>query len=108
MLLLGSEDHNSYTYDIRNLATPSQIYKGHVGGVMGCDWSKHFPSQKVARGLITPGPTGEEFVSGAYDRTIRIFKRDSGRSRDVYHTKRMQRLVCRLAPRRFCSRSQGI
>ncbi|ORY26572.1 WD40-repeat-containing domain protein [Naematelia encephala] len=75
-LLLGSEDHNLYTFDIRDLKSPTQIYKGHVGGVMGCDWS----------------PTGEELVSGSYDRTIRLWNRDSGKSRDVYHTKRMQRV----------------
>ncbi|WRT70645.1 uncharacterized protein IL334_007643 [Kwoniella shivajii] len=75
-MLLASEDHNLYTFDIRNLNSPSQIYKGHVGGVMGCDWS----------------PTGEEFVSGSYDRTIRLWNRESGKSRDVYHTKRMQRV----------------
>ncbi|WVR08583.1 hypothetical protein IAU60_005638 [Kwoniella sp. DSM 27419] len=75
-MLLASEDHNLYTFDIRNLDSPHQIYKGHVGGVMGCDWS----------------PTGEEFVSGSYDRTIRLWNRESGKSRDVYHTKRMQRV----------------
>ena len=37
------------------------------------------------------GPTGEGFVSGSYDRTVRLWDRDSGKSRDVYHTKRMQR-----------------
>jgi WD repeat and SOF domain-containing protein 1 len=31
-------------------------------------------------------------VSGSYDRTIRIFKANSGRSREMYHTKRMQRI----------------
>ncbi|CAD6572531.1 MAG: hypothetical protein TREMPRED_000570 [Tremellales sp. Tagirdzhanova-0007] len=76
VLLLGSEDHNLYTFDIRNLNTSTQIYKGHVGGVMGCDWS----------------PTGEEFASGSYDRTVRLWNRDAGKSRDVYHTKRMQRV----------------
>nr|XP_019008129.1 WD repeat and SOF domain-containing protein 1 [Kwoniella pini CBS 10737]OCF46910.1 WD repeat and SOF domain-containing protein 1 [Kwoniella pini CBS 10737] len=76
MMLLTSEDHNLYTFDIRNLNSPNQIYKGHVGGVMGCDWS----------------PTGEEFVSGSYDRTVRLWNRETGKSRDVYHTKRMQRV----------------
>ncbi|GMK54421.1 hypothetical protein CspeluHIS016_0110070 [Cutaneotrichosporon spelunceum] len=76
VMLLASEDHNLYTFDIRNLESPTQIYKGHVGGVMGCDWS----------------PTGEEFVSGSWDRTVRLWKRDTGKSRDVYHTKRMQRV----------------
>lgn len=40
VMLLASEDHNLYTFDIRRLETPTQIYKGHVGGVMGCDWSE--------------------------------------------------------------------
>jgi hypothetical protein len=31
-------------------------------------------------------------VSGSYDKTVRIFRTDVGRSREVYHTKRMQRL----------------
>jgi DDB1- and CUL4-associated factor 13 len=36
-------------------------------------------------------PTGRYFVSGSYDRTIRIFKFNEGRSKDVYHTRRMNR-----------------
>lgn len=39
-------------------------------------------------------PTGKEFVSGSYDKSVRIFQCSSGHSRDVYHTKRMQRLTC--------------
>lgn len=31
-------------------------------------------------------------MSGSWDRTVRLWKRDGGRSRDVYHTKRMQRV----------------
>jgi WD repeat and SOF domain-containing protein 1 len=42
---------------------------------MSCDWS----------------PTGREFVSGSYDRSIRLWNTTHGTSRDVYHTKRMQR-----------------
>jgi WD repeat and SOF domain-containing protein 1 len=79
---MASEDHNLYTFDIRNLETPTQIYKGHVAGVMGCEWS----------------PTGEEFVSGGWDRTVRLWNRDAGKSRDVYHTKRMQRCVSNIQP----------
>ena len=37
-------------------------------------------------------PTGKEFVSGSYDRTIRIFDRTEQHSRDIYHAKRMQRV----------------
>lgn len=39
-------------------------------------------------------PTGKEFVSGSYDKSIRIFEVNKGHSREVYHTKRMQRLTC--------------
>ncbi|EPQ51753.1 WD40 repeat-like protein [Gloeophyllum trabeum ATCC 11539] len=76
-VLLASEDHNLYTFDIRSMASPTQIYKAHVAAVMSCDWS----------------PTGLEFVSGSWDRTVRIWKEGVGRSPEVYHTKRMQRVL---------------
>jgi len=75
-ILLASEDHNLYTFDVRNLASPTQIYKAHVAAVMSCDWS----------------PTGTEFVSGGWDRTVRIWKEGVGKQPEVYHTKRMQRV----------------
>lgn len=50
----------------------------HVGAVIDVDYS----------------PTGKEFVSGSYDKSIRIFEMNKGHSREVYHTKRMQRLTC--------------
>ncbi|KAF8186334.1 WD40 repeat-like protein [Pholiota molesta] len=76
-VLLASEDHNLYTFDIRHLDTPTQIYKAHVAAVMSCDWS----------------PTGQEFVSGGWDRTVRIWQESVGRQPEVYHTKRMQRVT---------------
>lgn len=79
-LLLASEDHNLYTFDIRTLSSPTQIYKGHVAAVMSCDWSG----------------TGTEFVSGGWDRTVRIWNKDSGSRPEVYHTKRMQRVSSTL------------
>lgn len=79
-VLLSSEDHNLYTFDIRHLQTPNQIYKAHVAAVMSCDWS----------------PTGKEFVSGGWDRTVRIWKEGQGHSPEVYHTKRMQRVSSSL------------
>ncbi|KAF9238927.1 WD40 repeat-like protein [Melanogaster broomeanus] len=45
-VLLASEDHNLYTFD------------AHVAAVMSCDWS----------------PTGLEFVSGGWDRTVRCME----------------------------------
>ncbi|PVG03717.1 WD40 repeat-like protein [Serendipita vermifera] len=79
VVLLASEDHNLYTFDIRSLNTPTQIYKGHVSAVISCDWS----------------PTGTEFVSGGWDRTVRIWKEGDGHGREgqVYHGKRMQRVM---------------
>ncbi|KAF9510891.1 hypothetical protein BS47DRAFT_1373223 [Hydnum rufescens UP504] len=75
-ILLASEDHNLYTFDVRSLTSPTQIYKGHVAAVMSCDWS----------------PTGTEFVSGGWDRTLRIWNEGDGRGSEAYHTKRMQRV----------------
>lgn len=49
----------------------------HVGAVTHIDYS----------------PTGREFVSGSYDKSIRIFETNKGHSREIYHTKRMQRLT---------------
>lgn len=37
-------------------------------------------------------PTGREFVAGSYDRSLRIFSISGGTSREVYTTKRMQRV----------------
>ena len=76
-ILLASEDHNLYTFDIRRLGTPTQIYKAHVSAVTSCDWS----------------PTGTEFVSGGWDRTLRIWQDGRGTHPEVYHTKRMQRVL---------------
>lgn len=83
LALLASEDHNLYTFDVRHLAAPVQIYKGHVAAVMSCEWA----------------PTGVEFVSGGWDRTVRIWNSREAGGREkgpggrevVYHTKRMQR-----------------
>ena len=76
--VLANEDHNLYTFDLRKLEKAMMIHKDHVSAVMDIAFS----------------PTGKEFVSGSYDRTVRIFSATGGRSRDVYHTKRMQRIFC--------------
>lgn len=39
-------------------------------------------------------PTGREFIAGSYDRTIRLFDVTKSYAREVYHTKRMQRVTC--------------
>jgi WD repeat and SOF domain-containing protein 1 len=40
---------------------------------------------------IDYAPTGKEFVSGSWDKTVRIFPVDEGKSREVFHSKRMQK-----------------
>ena len=76
--ILANEDHNIYSFDMRKLDKAIMIHKDHVSAVLDVAFS----------------PTGREFVSGSYDRTVRIFKISTGRSREAYHTKRMQRVFC--------------
>ena len=72
----ASEDHNIYLFDTRNMKRALNVLRDHVNAVMDVDFS----------------PTGQELVSASYDRTIRLWRRNEGHSRDVYHTKRMQRV----------------
>lgn len=74
----ANEDSNVYTFDMRKLDTPVNVHIDHVGAVLSVDYS----------------PTGEEFVTGSFDKTIRIFPRNRSKSREVYHTSRMQRVFC--------------
>ncbi|KAK2161137.1 hypothetical protein NP493_1602g00015 [Ridgeia piscesae] len=74
----ANEDYNLYTFDMRRLDMPLNVHKDHVSAVLDVDYS----------------PTGKEFVSGSYDKSLRIFPCETSRSREVYHTKRMQRVVC--------------
>lgn len=67
-----------YTFDTRWLKNPAKVHKGHTSAVIDVDYA----------------PTGKEFVSGAYDKTLRIFDVHKANSRDVYHTKRMQHITC--------------
>lgn len=75
---MASDDHNLYTFDSRKLTKAVLVHKDFTGPVMDVAYS----------------PTGREFVAGAYDKTVRIFPTKKGRSREVYHAKRMQRIFC--------------
>ncbi|KXS13772.1 WD40 repeat-like protein [Gonapodya prolifera JEL478] len=74
---VANEDHNAYLFDMRNLAQSRLIYKDHVSAVIDIDFS----------------PTGAELATASWDRTLRIFSANTGHSRDVYHTQRMQRVT---------------
>jgi len=73
---VANEDHNIYMFDMRKLDRALNVFKDHVAAVMDVEFS----------------PTGEELVSASYDRTVRLWNRAGGHSRDIYHTKRMQRI----------------
>ena len=73
---VANEDHNIYIFDMRKLDRALNVLKDHVAAVMDVEYS----------------PTGEELVSASYDKTVRLWNRAGGHSRDIYHTKRMQRV----------------
>lgn len=72
----ANEDCCLYSYDMRKLQSATCVHKDFVSAVMDVDYS----------------PTGREFVAGSYDRSVRIFSHNGGHSKEVYHTKRMQRI----------------
>lgn len=74
---VANEDHDLHTYDMRNLSKPIRLHKDHTAAVIALDYS----------------PTGQEIVSGSYDKTLRIFPIGAGHSREVYYTKRMQKIT---------------
>ncbi|XP_020580447.1 DDB1- and CUL4-associated factor 13 [Phalaenopsis equestris] len=74
----ANEDTNCYSYDARKLDEAKCVHGDHVSAVMDIDYS----------------PTGREFVTGSYDRTVRIFNYNGDHSKEIYHTKRMQRVFC--------------
>ncbi|KAL0231677.1 hypothetical protein GEMRC1_011081 [Eukaryota sp. GEM-RC1] len=74
--LAASEDSNVYLFDMRNLSKALGVFKGHVGPVLS----------------VSCSPTGRTFVSGSYDKTLRIWNTRTSECKDVYHTERMQRL----------------
>ncbi|GAB64756.1 ribosomal processing protein [Plasmodium cynomolgi strain B] len=76
--VVANEDSNLYTFDMRHLKTATLVHKGFVNAVLDVDYS----------------PIGDKFVACSYDKTVRLFNSDESRSYDVYHTKRMQHVLC--------------
>ena len=73
-IVIGNENSNCYTFDMRKLDEPKMFHKDHLQAILDIDFA----------------PTGKEFATASFDKTIRIFPYNDGRSREVYHTKRMQ------------------
>lgn len=71
---VANENSCLYSFDMRKLNSAYKIYKDHLSPVTSVSFS----------------PTGREFVSGSFDKTVRIFDVRDGRSREIYHAKRMQ------------------
>ena len=69
----ANEDYNLYTFDMRALDTPVMVHMDHVSAVLDVDYS----------------PTGREFVSASFDKSIRIFPVDKSRSRYVTTSKHL-------------------
>lgn len=72
---VGNEDGNAYTFDMRKLEDIKCIHKDHIGAILDIDYS----------------PTGNYFVTGSFDKTMRIFAKNGGYSKQLFHTRRMQK-----------------
>eukprot|EP00917_Polyrhabdina_sp_WS-2016_P024059 GHVP01052159.1.p1 GENE.GHVP01052159.1~~GHVP01052159.1.p1 ORF type:complete len:342 (+),score=48.02 GHVP01052159.1:785-1810(+) len=68
------EDGTLHTFDLRQLEQARVVHMDFTHAVTDIDYH----------------PNGEEFVASSFDKTIRIFNHTQGRSREVYHTRRMQ------------------
>src|SRR3990167_430974 len=93
---VANEDQNCYTFDMRKLGSALKVHTDHLGAVFVIFFSSLgffvlliFENASLD---IDYSPTGQEFVTGSYDKTIRIFSIHSKGSREVYHTSRMQRI----------------
>lgn len=79
-LIAGNENGEIYLFDCRKLGRPKRTFAGHVDAVTS----------------VAYAPTGKEFVSGAADKTLRVWTIEVGggqsSSRDMYHAIRMQRV----------------
>jgi WD repeat and SOF domain-containing protein 1 len=78
---VANDDGNVYQMDMRKLGGSDgfihRMHTGHVLGVMDVDYS----------------PLGTELCTGGYDKTVRIFRTNEQKSREVYYTKRMQKVL---------------
>jgi len=80
LFALANDDGNIYQMDMRKVGNGSKpivrMHTGHVQAALDVEYS----------------PLGTELVSGGYDKTVRIFELESQKAREIFHTKRMQRV----------------
>ena len=79
----ANDDTACYLFDIRMTGSAVRVFTDHLGPVTCVNFS----------------PNGKEFLTGSYDRTLRIWDWNTIKSKDCYHTKRMQRVfACCVSP----------
>lgn len=72
----ANEDSNVYIHDLRFIDTPCNTLRGHVGAVT----------------CVKYNPSGTEVCSGSFDQSIRIFRTNERKSRDIYYNQRMHNI----------------
>jgi WD repeat and SOF domain-containing protein 1 len=89
ILLCASEDHNLYTFDMRNLSTTTQVYKGHVGA---CVFLSAWPRTIAEPFLLAVSclPTGRRRVASSCRAatTVRFVSGKQGKARHGIPTTR--------------------
>ena len=61
---------------MRRFDQVKMIHKDHINAILAIDYA----------------PTGKQFVTGSFDKCVRIWDSTKGRSLHCYHTKRMQKI----------------
>jgi WD repeat and SOF domain-containing protein 1 len=75
------DDWNCYLFDIRVPGRPRNVFQGHASAINDIDFS----------------PTGQKFVAGSADHTVRVWdvhQLTKSTSEEMYHTKRMAKVNC--------------
>ena len=73
---VAANDGNLYGFDMRKFEVPCRTFNGHLGPVTSLCYANK----------------GKEIASGSLDQTIRIFNSHSAFCREIYHTKRMDKV----------------
>jgi WD repeat and SOF domain-containing protein 1 len=79
MMVAGCDDWNCYTFDLRVPGRPRNVFQGHAAPINDVDFS----------------PTGEHFVAGSADQTVRLWslhQLTKSNSLELFHTKRMAKV----------------